>query len=48
MKHKTQWTLIACTLFLGWLLVACEGPDQPVYDSGNPDPNPEWGSLPPS
>jgi sugar lactone lactonase YvrE len=40
MKHKTQWILIACTLFLGWLITSCEGPDQPVYDSGNPDPNP--------
>jgi hypothetical protein len=40
MKHKTQWILIANTLLFGWLIVSCEGPDQPVYDSGNPDPNP--------
>ena len=40
MKNKTKWILIVCILSLGWLFSACEGPDQPTYGSGNPDPNP--------
>jgi sugar lactone lactonase YvrE len=40
MKIKITW-LIAVFLFaLGMLFVACEAPDQPVYDQDNPDPWP--------
>ncbi len=30
----------ALMLALGLVFVSCEGPDQPVYDASNPDPNP--------
>jgi sugar lactone lactonase YvrE len=40
MKYKTQLILIAGLILMGWLLTACEGPDQPTYDKNNPDPNP--------
>jgi sugar lactone lactonase YvrE len=40
MKDKIKGILITCILSLGWLIISCQGPDQPTYDSGNPDPNP--------
>jgi hypothetical protein len=40
MKFKIIWLAGVFLLALGMIFIACEGPDQPVYDSDNPDPNP--------
>jgi hypothetical protein len=40
MKNKILWFAGASLLSLALVFVACEGPDQPVYDSDHPDPNP--------
>lgn len=41
MKKSTFSRLfMALILLLGMLLIACEGPDQPVYGPNHPDPNP--------
>lgn len=40
MKNKILWFAGASLLSLALVFMGCEGPDQPVYDSDHPDPNP--------
>lgn len=45
MKIKIIRLIGTFILALGLVFVSCEGPDQPVYDSDNPDPNPTGGAA---
>ena len=40
MKNKIYRLLLAMLILPGLVYFACEGPDQPVYGPGHPDPNP--------
>jgi sugar lactone lactonase YvrE len=40
MKSKRSRLVLALSLLAGVVFLACEGPDQPVYGPGHPDPNP--------
>ncbi len=40
-NKKIIWVVSFCMI----LLLSCKGPLQPVYDEGNPDPNPTGGQA---